>query len=265
MINDISESTITKTEMGDNRAFGVTLGLVVKNYDKKHPGYLYVSIPTHDKGDDIFQWARLAMGSGGKGWGQYFMPEIGDQVLLAFEDGLFERPFVIGCVPRDGDAFLKDSFHEKNQVKRIVTSHGSTIQFDDCDGDKGEKDKILIQTAQKSHQILMDNENKKIVISDKDGKNAVEMNTESGEMTVTAEKKLTIKVGAGVSIVINDDSGSINIKCNELKVTASRKIALASDGDVVQSGSQVKISANSSMKVESDGMVMVKGSTISLG
>ncbi|MFI3313721.1 MAG: phage baseplate assembly protein V [Eubacteriales bacterium] len=265
IIDDISERNILKTDMGDNRVFGVTVGTVAKNYDKDHAGYVFVSIPTRDTSDKIFQWARLAMLSAGKSWGHYFVPEVDDQVLLAFEDGIFERPYVIACLPKDSDSYLKAGFHEQNQIKGIYTRTGNTIQFDDCDDDKGAKDKITVMTGGKEHKILLDNENSKIVISDKDGKNSVTMMTEDGKMTINAATELTIKIGDGVTMKMSDQTGSVSIQCKEFKVSASSQINMKTDGSLKLDGSQVQVAANSMVKVESSGMLKLGGTPVSVG
>ena len=120
IIDQIAESQITKTETGDNRIFGVMVGTVAKNYDKDMPGRVCVTIPVRDKEANVLQWARVAMPSHGKKWGSYFQPEIGDQVLLAFEQGNIEKPYVIGCVAKDTNIFLKSAADSNNQYKKIM-------------------------------------------------------------------------------------------------------------------------------------------------
>lgn len=265
VLDDISQRKILKTDMGDNRVFGVMVGSVAKNYDKDHAGYVFVKIPTRDTDDSIFQWARVAMASAGKSWGQYFIPEVDDQVLLAFEDGLFERPYVIACLPKDSDSYLKAGFNENNQIKGIYTRTGNTIQFDDCDDDKGAKDKITIKTGGDAHEIIMDNENSKIVISDKDGKNSVTMMTEKGKMTIKSATDLTIQIGDGVTMKMSDQTGAVSIQCKSFKVEASNQISLKTDGSMKLEGSQVQAAANSMLKLESSGMVKVSGTPVSVG
>ena len=114
VIDQIAENQIMKTETGDNRIFGVMVGTVAKNYDQDMPGRVCVTIPVRDEEANELKWARVAMPSQGKNWGIYFQPEIGDQVLLAFEQGNIEKPYVIGCVPKDSNAFLKKAYDKDN-------------------------------------------------------------------------------------------------------------------------------------------------------
>ena len=69
VIDEIAEQQIMKTDTGDNRIFGVMVGVVAKNYDKDMPGRVCVTIPVRDKDANELQWARVAMLSHGKNWG----------------------------------------------------------------------------------------------------------------------------------------------------------------------------------------------------
>lgn len=191
IIDDIAGKQVMKTETGDNRVFGVVVGKVVKNYDKDMPGRVCVTVPTRDNEANELKWARVAMLSGGAGWGHYFLPETGDQVLLVFDQGNIEKPYIIGCVYKDGDQNLKKLSDKDNQFKKIVTRNGNTIYFEDNKDEQnvGEKDKIKIVTANKKQMIELDNEKNQITVSDKEGKNFIRIKAESGEMILQAEKR----------------------------------------------------------------------------
>lgn len=268
IINDISERQSTKTETGDTRVYGVMVGQVASNYHQSMKGRVCVTIPTRDEKANELKWARLAMPSGGKKWGHYFMPEVGDQVLLAFEGGNIERPYIIACVNKDTDSFLTGSANEKNTIKRIVTKNGSTICFDDdSEDDQGSKDKITIQTAGKQHTVLMDNENQKILIKDKDGKNSIEMSTkdESGTLTVKIEKKVEIKVGDNITLTMDANMGSVKLTADTVTVEASKGLTNKTDGMLKLEGNQISGKASSVLKLESSGPVTVSGSPIKIG
>ncbi len=268
IIDEISERQVMKTETGDTRVSGVMLGIVSKNYDKDMSGRICVTIPARDKDANELQWARVSMPSSGSSWGHYFLPEVGDQVLLAFEGGNIEKPYVIGCVPKDADKFLTQSTDENNRTKRIVTKHGSMISFDDSPDDKdGLKDKICIQTADKAHTILMDNEAKKIRISDKKGEDYIEMKTEegSGSLTIKIKSKVSIQVGDSVKLVLNGDSGTVKIESGKFAVESGNQIAMKTDGMLKLEGGTISQSATSAFKAESSGAVKIGGAPITIG
>lgn len=265
IMDEIAAKQVTKSETGDNRLLGVVVGIVVNNYDEKMPGRVCVQIPVRDDQANELKWARVAMLSGGKEWGHYFLPEVGDQVLLAFEQGNIEKPYVVGCISKENDRFLTRSTHEKNQIKRIVTKNGNTIQFDDLEDEEGKQDKISIYTADKAHQMILDNEKQKIIVSDKEGKNKLEIESENGNVEISAESRLKIKVGDNIELLMNADSGTVTLKCGKFKVEASDGIEQKSSGKVGISGSNLKIEASSSLKLESSSMTSIAGSPIKIG
>ena len=87
IMDEIAARQAVKSDTGDNKILGVMPGIVAKNYDAQMPGRVCVQIPVRDEDANELKWARLAMPSSGKKWGHYFLPEVGDQVLLAFEQG----------------------------------------------------------------------------------------------------------------------------------------------------------------------------------
>lgn len=281
ILDEITERQITKTETGDNRIWGVMVGIVAKNYDPNSTaaggansgadamdGRVCVTIPTRDDKANELKWARVAMPSSGSKWGHYFLPEVGDQVLLAFEGGNIEKPYVIGCIPRTADKFLKGSVDKDNQFKRIVTRHGTTILFEDNSKDEeGRKDKLTLETAGKTLQILMDNENEKIRIGDKAKEDFIEMYTHegSGTLKVQIKSKIEIRVGDKITMTLNGESGAVSIKADSILLEGSNNVKAQSDSSVKLEAPQVAASASSSLKLNSSGTASVSGSTVSVG
>lgn len=265
IFDEIAEKQITKTETGDSRIFGVMTGIVAKNYDADMPGRVCVTIPVRDAEANELQWARVAMPSSGKKWGHYFLPEVGDQVLLAFEQGNIEKPYVIGCIPKDANRFLTQSVDENNQYKRIVTKNGNTILFEDNPDGEGEKDKIEIYTAKEAYKINLDNERQRITIGDKNDKNAIVIKAEDGNMQIKAEKKVTIEVGSNVKLILNGESGNVQLECSKFTVKADSSVNMESGGTMKIAGSNVKAEASSILNLESSGAAILSGSPLKMG
>ena len=265
IIDEIAEKQVTKTETGDNRIFGVVIGIVTDNYDAEMKGRVCVNIPVRDKEANNLKWARVAMPSSGKEWGHYFLPEVGDQVLLVFEQGNIEKPYVIGCIPKASDKFLSKSVDKDNQKKRIVTKHGSTIEFFDAKEGDGEKDIINIYTANSKHKILINNEKNEILISDKEGENSIRMQTEDGKMTVKAKERLTIEVSDSIKINCNGSNGTVTVDCKKVKMKSSEDILMEANGKAKLSGGNVNVAASTALKLDSSGTTKVGGKPIALG
>lgn len=265
IMDDVARHQIDKTDMGDNRLMGVLVCQVVKNYDKDHQGFVLVNITTRDYQENKLVWARLAFPYGGQKWGEYFVPEIGDQVLVVFEQGNIDRPFIIGAVPKLNSGFVQKAFDEDNQFKRVQTRNGNLIEIMDNKEGEGEKDHILIKTGKDAFKIEMDNDKKKLLISDKEGKNKVEMKTENGQMEIFADQKLTIKCGDNIKVIMNGSNGTVTVDAQKVKITASDSAEIKANSRLTAEGGNVTVSGNSMLKLKSSGPVTVEGTPIKLG
>lgn len=266
IFDEIAEHRILKTETGDNRLFGFVLGIVVDNYEEKMPGRVCVNVPVRDKEANELKWARVVMPSGGARWGHYFLPEVGDQVLLGFEQGNIERPYVIGCVQKDADQFLTKTKDEDNRYKKIVSRNGNAIVFEDAREGDGDQDKLSLMTANKGRRIVMDNENNTIVISDKENKNQIEQNSDRGTLQIKAEKKLNIVIGnQDVSIKMDADQGTLEIKCRKLKISCDDKISMQSLGQMQLEGGNVTLSGSTTLRLSGEGITKIEGKPVNIG
>ncbi|MCR5411080.1 MAG: phage baseplate assembly protein V [Lachnospiraceae bacterium] len=286
ILEDVSKKQVEKTDTGDSRIMGIMLGQVVKNYDENLPGMVSVILLSREQGEGEGDeadntrrlWARVVMPSSGGSWGHYFIPEIGDLVLIAFEQGNIERAYVIGCIPKTNDAILTKSKNEKNLYKKIVTKNGNAIIFEDVTedqgeggagggGNPGEKDKMTVQTALDMHHLIFDNEKKMMEISDKDKKNFMRFSTdeEKGHIEVTAAKKITVKVGDDISLTMNGDTGAVMLKAKKITLQADDAISLESQSRAELKGANVKVDASGALKLSSGGPVEVSGTPIKLG
>ncbi|MDR3363781.1 MAG: phage baseplate assembly protein V [Clostridiales Family XIII bacterium] len=265
IIDEIAEKQTTKSDTGDPRVYGAMIGLVTQNYNKDMPGRVCVSIPTRDNEANELQWVRVAHTSGGSKWGHYFLPEVGDQVLLVFEGGNIEKPYVVGCIPKDGDRFLTGSVDAKNKTKRIVTKNGSELRFEDGEDAKGDRDKITLTTAGGTHRMRLDNSEGVMEIADKKNENTVKLRTKDGAVEIKAKSRLTITVGENIKLTLNGDSGGLRVECDSLTVSASKKLSVTTDGMMKVQAAQVSEKASSMYKLESSGIVKIAGSPIKIG
>jgi uncharacterized protein involved in type VI secretion and phage assembly len=83
-------------------------------------------------------WAPVAAPLAGKQRGIFFMPEIDDEVLVAFEHGSFDHPFIVGYLWNGVDTPPERDL--KNRV--IKTPGGHTLRFED-----GDAKKITLQSS----------------------------------------------------------------------------------------------------------------------
>lgn len=115
---------------------GVVIGRVYDNNDPDKLGR--IKIQYFWQADNQTFWARMMTPHAGYDRGFYFMPEKGDEVVVAFEDGDPERPIILGCLWNKPDTPPTEDFwggeYPDNNVKRIVTKSGHRIQLVDTPG-----------------------------------------------------------------------------------------------------------------------------------
>lgn len=125
---------------------GVASGRVVDSADPLKEGRIAVKFYwQEDMGTHFF---RILTPHAGADRGMYFVPEVGDEVLVAFEEGDIGRPLVLGSLWNGVDKPPVQDFwggeHPDNDCKRIVTKSGHRIQIVDKKG----KESIVIATPQ---------------------------------------------------------------------------------------------------------------------
>ena len=186
-----------ESESGGN-VKGVAIGVVTQNDDPEGLCRVKVSYPWHEQPRESY-WARLASPMAGKQRGLVLIPEIGDEVLLAFERDDLRFPFVLGALWNGKDQPPVANSDGKNDQRLFKSRKGHRLMFDD--GSKGVVELAL-------------NDGKKLRLDDDgmrfdDGKgNRFTVDSNGGALTIESTGKLTIKA-TSVSI---QASGGLDIK-----------------------------------------------------
>jgi len=190
---------------------GVAVGIVTSNEDDEKLGRVKVKFNWKSE-DNVTKWARIATLSSGPDRGSMFIPEVEDEVLLAFERGNINRPFVVGSIWNDEGK--PPGFQSENTLKKLKTRSGHELIFYDKEG----KEKIEI-LSKSGHKIILDDDPKTNQIIIKNNKKDKELDSiiidsnkrsikiesaktlelKSVNITIEAKNKVTIK-GATVSI-----------------------------------------------------------------
>jgi len=126
---------------------GVVVGLVTNANDPEGLGRVKVKFPwlADEEVGDLHEtdWVRIAAGMAGNNRGMFFMPEVNDEVLVAFEHGDTRFPFVIGFLWNGQD--LPPS--ENIRMRRIQSVNGHRITFVDAPENQGDKGALMIEDA----------------------------------------------------------------------------------------------------------------------
>lgn len=190
------------------RIFGVVIGIVTNNnQDPDGLGRVRVRFPWLADDAESF-WARIASPMAGNARGIYFLPDVDDEVLVAFEHGRPEAPVILGGLWNGKDKAPADNSDGKNSVRVIKSRSGHLIRLDDSDKGKIEiidssgKNKLVIDTSANTVTINADAD---VVIQSANGKIAlsgktVEIKSTGGAVELTSQAAVTVKAQADLTL-----------------------------------------------------------------
>jgi uncharacterized protein involved in type VI secretion and phage assembly len=188
------------------RFYGVAVGIVSNNQDPENLGRVRMKFPWLSD-DHESDWSRMASPMAGGGRGAYFLPEVEDEVLVAFEHGDVRCPYVVGGMWNGKDAPPANNSDGKNNIRAIHSRSGHLIRLDDTDGAE------------------------KIEIIDKTGSNSVTIESASNNITITCTG--TLKLQADQGIEITSQAG--------VKITANTTLDMEASAETILKGSIVSI------------------------
>ena len=170
-------------EPGANaRSPGVVAAIVTENRDPDGLGRVKLRYPWSEA---TFQsdWARVASPMGGAAFGTFSLPEVGDEVLVAFDRGDARHPYVLGGLWKGTREPASPDDGDRNGIRLIQGREGHRLQFDD-----GVEGRLVIE-LQGGKSITI--EDGGILIDD--GVNKVKLDTAAGAVTIEAGESLTLK------------------------------------------------------------------------
>jgi uncharacterized protein involved in type VI secretion and phage assembly len=187
-----------------NRLVGVYPALVTDVQDPDGQGRVQVSLPFVNpaEGPAAAAWARLATFMAGNNRGSWFIPEVNDEVLVAFLAGDARHPVVIGAL-WNGEDSPPESMDTENNLRSITSRSGHRLLFDDSAG--GEK--VVLETKG-GHRLVLD-----------DAAGGTVTVSHSGGATITVDAAGTVSVSALSKVAITAPAG-MTIRAAQLQVDA---------------------------------------------
>jgi uncharacterized protein involved in type VI secretion and phage assembly len=181
--------------------YGVYPARVIDIVDPDQQGRVKVRLPgVPDTGDSNYEaWARLATMMAGNNRGTFFIPDVDDEVLVAFEGGNARRPYVVGALwnGQDSPPEQMDSAGN-NYLKTILSRQGVRVTLDDTDG----ATKLRLETPE-GQSIVLSDADLTITAQDATG-NSIKLAPEGITITAVAEVKIqasTAEIDAGMLTV----------------------------------------------------------------
>jgi Rhs element Vgr protein len=211
-------------------ARGLLTGTVKKIFEDPGAQYrILVNVPIFDpNGAGI--WARLSNFYATSGAGIFFLPEVGDEVVLGFLNEDPRYPIILGSMysSSKNKPFNGLEPNGKNSVKAIVSKSGINIQFDD-------ENKVFTITTPGSNQFILSDKDNKITIQDSNS-NSIVMS--SSGIDINSASNINIKAAGNVTI------SGMNIKENaqiEFSAQGSAAASVQASGMLTLRGAMVMI------------------------
>jgi uncharacterized protein involved in type VI secretion and phage assembly len=235
------------------KIYGVVTGIVQDIKDPLGQGRVKVDFPwlaeepdtvtmTSDRreGRAHSYWARVATLMAGPQRGTWLIPEVDDEVLVAFEHGEIDRPFVVGVLWNKDDAPPEQMDGEgKNDLRVIHSRSGHRIVVNDS------KDKPSI------------------LIVDQTGKNSVLIDSANNAIEVKADANISIEAGGDISIKAG---GKIEMEAgSDWKTTAGANLSAKAGAKAdIESSAPMTLKSSAQLKMDGSGQAELKAAMVSV-
>jgi Rhs element Vgr protein len=222
---------------------GLHVGVVMKLDEDPNKQYrVQVSIPEMSATTDGF-WARLTNFYSSNGVGAFFLPEIGDEVVLGFFNDDPSHPVILGSLysSKNKPAYTPEA---ANNTKALVTRSNMKVEFD-------EEKKIITITTPAANKIVISDDGKSILLQDQ---NSNKVTLDSAGITLDSPKDITLK--AQGKIVLNatnniEATAQMDIKQTGLNITSTANVGFTAKGSAT---AEVSASGTTTIK---GAMVMI--------
>jgi phage baseplate assembly protein gpV len=261
-------------EEPQQKIYGMVIGIVTNNRDPDNAplkrGMVKVRFPwlTNDEestaGAESF-WARIATPMAGGDRGMYFLPEVDDEVLVAFAHGDINAPYIIGSLWNgiDKPPIEKDE-DEKNDLRIIKSRSGHKVIFDDTKGeekvivqDKVGKNKIVIKDT-----IMVFNDQVtelKDFIPEK-AQLVLDASTTPVKITVGKDQDFLLE-GTG-NITLKNPDKDFAIECANFSVKTSADTTIEAKGKADITGDKTAFEGKSGMDLKCSSGVKVNSTSL---
>ena len=251
-----SANTYPLTDPSSFPVSNTQIAKVTDNVDPDGMSRIMVQFPWQVENNMFSPWLRVLTPHSGLNKGMHFIPEINDEVIIGFEGGNAERPFVMGSF-YTGNNKPDDWQTDANNVKAIRTRSGHTIELNDTEGEE----KINIYDNEGSI-IIFDTQAKSLTI------NATEtIDIAAKNINITAEENITLGAQGNIETASEGDTaiqaqGNIDVQATgDASLTSSGAVAVEAASDATVKGANAVISGQASAEL-SGAQAKVAGSAM---
>jgi len=241
---------------------GVVQGIVTNVKDPQKLCRVKVKFPWLSDSYES-DWVRTLQVSAGNGYGSVVLPEVGDEVLVAFEQGDLRRPYLLGGLyngvdkPPDGSVPIVDESSGKVNRRDLVSRTGHRLSFTEKTGGS---DGILLKTGDDKYVLEMSKTNTKLTIN-ADGTIEIEAKGAPGDLKITAvgnldlkARKITMKADTGVQV--DGGGGAVDLKGVQFNAEGTAAVAVK--------GATISVNANATAELKAGAMITVQGALVKI-
>ncbi|HEU5486936.1 MAG TPA: VgrG-related protein, partial [Microlunatus sp.] len=229
---------------------GPVIGLVSDINDPENQGRVRLTLPWLSD-DYVSGWARTVHAGAGKDRGFQVLPEVGDEVLVAFEQGAIDRPVVLGGLyngldtPPSGPMNVIDGGTGQVDRRSMVSRKGHRIDLVDASSGDG----IRAATAGDKLTLIMD----------------------QSQTSITVRSDGTVTIEGSKGITIDAKQSDIALKANKIDMAATAgmnlnggqgSVDVAATGAVSLKGLSVAIEGQTSTDLKAGAVCTVQGSMV---
>ena len=230
------------------------MGRVVENADPLGLGRVRVQMMWQEAGSEKTPWIRLLQPHSGSGKGFYFIPEIGEEVLVGFQGGNAEKPYVIGTQYNGKE---KSGYADKeNSIKAVHTRSGHKLVFTE--------DESILITDKSGNEILLDTKGSNITITAPET-----MTLNAKNLNINVSQNMTTNVGNNMITNVTNDTtisigGNHQIDIEKDHQFSSKNYAQKVEGDkIIDIFGKLDETTSETLHNAKDGNVTIKSAGIS--
>ena len=230
------------------------MGRVVENADPLGLGRVRVQMMWQEAGSEKTPWIRLLQPHSGSGKGFYFVPEIGEEVLVGFQGGNAEKPYVIGAQYNGKE---KSGYADKeNNIKAVHTRSGHKLVFTE--------DESILITDKSGNEILLDTKGSNITITAPET-----MTLNAKNLNINVFQNMTTNVGNNMITNVTNDTtisigGNHQIDIEKDHQFSSKNYAQKVEGDkIIDIFGKLDETTSETLHNAKDGNVTIKSAGIS--
>lgn len=222
---------------------GLQIGVVTKLDEDPDSNYrVQIKIPILNSEANLI-WARLATYYASSGFGNFFIPEVGDEVIVGCINQDPGNPIIIGSLYSSKNK-MPEELTAENYIKSIVTKSKLKVIFDD------ENIVMTLQTPN-GNSIVLSDKAKSITLTDQ---NSNSISLGEGGISITSSKDITISAKNSVSIESTSDT--------TIKATGDAKISGLNVSAQANTGLTLK--GNATAELSCSGITTIKGALVKI-